>query len=180
MSSDLQSASHVIAGRRFRSRLQHLNANRSSFSVCTSGQLPADVSSTQCTASILTASRTWSAMLRSCRPVSTCKMTTPKAYTSDSVVSSPVMKKMGSMYPVVPMGLVRRQMVSSSSGFMCTVRAVPKSPRRLMLLASRRMLVSLKSAWMMACGRQEWSLTSSLFRELFHLLVDNTSKNIIM
>ncbi|BAT09510.1 Os09g0570150 [Oryza sativa Japonica Group] len=79
MSSDLHSASHVIAGRRFLSRLQQRSARRSSFSACTSGQLPAEASSTEWTASILRASRTWSAMLRSSSPVSTWRTTTPKA-----------------------------------------------------------------------------------------------------
>jgi hypothetical protein len=40
------------------------------------------------------------------------------------------MKKMGSMYPMVPMGSVRRPTFSSSSasGFTCSAHAVPKSP----------------------------------------------------
>ncbi|ONM20848.1 hypothetical protein ZEAMMB73_Zm00001d005325 [Zea mays] len=161
MSSDLHSASDVIAGRRLLSRLQHLSASFMSFSACTSGQGPADASSTLCTASIFTASRACSATLRSSSPVSICRITMPNAYTSDSVVSSPVMKNTGSMYPAVPIGFVRRPMVSSSSGFTCTARAVPKSPSRLALPASRRMLVSFTSAWMMAWGRLEWRYASA-------------------
>lgn len=156
MSSDLQSESDVMAGRRFRSRLQHLSASRRSRSACTSGQLPADASSRPGTASLVMASCTCSAMLRSSSPVSTCRITTPNAYTSDSMVSSPVMKKTGSIYPIVPIGFVRRQIVSSPNGFICTMRAVPKSPSRLTFWASRRIFVSFRSAWMMAWGRLEW------------------------
>jgi hypothetical protein len=159
--SDLHLVLDVIAGRRFLSQLQHLRASLSNCPVGFFGQVPADGSSTVFTACIFTATRTCSTMLRSSSPVRSCRMTTPNAYTSDAVVSLPVIKNTGSMYPMVPIGTVRRMMVSSSSGFTGTTRAVPKSPNRLTSPASSRMLFSFRSAWMMALGRLEWRYTSA-------------------
>ncbi|WVZ63212.1 hypothetical protein U9M48_012860 [Paspalum notatum var. saurae] len=153
-----------MAGRRFLSRLQHLSASLRSRSACTSGHAPAAASSTLCPAPIFTASATCSAMLRSSSPVSSCRITTPNAYASESVVSSPVMKNRGSMYPMVPIGFVRRLMVSSSSGFRCTARAVPKSPSRLTLPASRRMLGRLEWRYLSADRSSARILTRSFHR----------------
>ncbi|KAG0525194.1 hypothetical protein BDA96_06G034700 [Sorghum bicolor] len=123
-------------------------ANLSSRSESTSGQGPADMSSKLC--SFTRPSHFLGDVIRpSTRPVRSCRITTPNAYTSDSV------------YPIVPFGFVRRMMVSSSRGFTCTIRAVPKPPSRLASPSSRRTLVSFRSAWMMALGRSARILTRS-------------------